>query len=59
MDPQLYLGGGSDREHESGHSGTAEVQQTTLGEEEKGIKSIKRRDTCRVRKHIWGGVMKI
>lgn len=26
----FYLGGGGDGEHEGGHSGTAEVQQTTL-----------------------------
>lgn len=30
MRQKLYLGSGGDGEHESGHSGTAEVQQTTL-----------------------------
>lgn len=35
IDPQLYLSGGSDWENESGHSGTAEVQQTTLDRREK------------------------
>lgn len=30
IDPLFYLGGGGDGEHESGHSGTAEVQQATL-----------------------------
>lgn len=28
-----YLSGGGDGEHECGHSGTAEVEQTTLGTE--------------------------
>lgn len=30
INPLLYLGGGGDGEDESGHSGTAEVQQATL-----------------------------
>lgn len=32
----VYLGSGSDREHKSGHSGTAEVQQTALEERKRG-----------------------
>lgn len=42
---QLYLGGGSDWEHERGHSGTAEVQQTTLDRKKKKKKKEKKKAT--------------
>lgn len=35
-----YLSGGGDGEHEGGHSGTAEVEQTALGTRECGKRTI-------------------
>lgn len=42
-DLPFYLGGGGDGEHEGGHSGTAEVQQTSLWRKTKQYKVRVRR----------------
>lgn len=69
IDPQLYLSGGSDWENESGHSGTAEVQQTTLDRREKTkqkqqhkvrvqVKNTHAGSCLCVKMYLLGGIMK-
>lgn len=46
-DAWLYLGSGGDGEHKSGHSGAAEIQQTTL-EKKKRRKGLARKTKLRI-----------